>query len=84
MIKRYKIVTTFCDDIQMDSVFDLVEEATKDYANRVAEAIEPTTTNPEARHIRLVEFLAIDDEGKDAQYTAAGPFACTDRPAVTV
>jgi hypothetical protein len=83
-IDKYKIVTTFCDDVQMDSTHDLVDEATKAYAKQVAEAIEPTATHPEARHVRKVEFLAIDDQGNDVQYTAAGPFGCADREAVTV
>jgi hypothetical protein len=83
-IIKYKVVTTFCDDVQMDSTHDLVEEATKAYANRVAEAIEPTSTHPHARHVRKIEFLAIDEHDNDLQYTSAGPFGCADREAVTV
>lgn len=80
---KYKVVTTFCDDVVQDHDHAELIEATKEYAHRVAEAIEPSMENPDARHIRFIEFTAFDEEGKEAQYTSAGPFECSDR-AVTV
>jgi hypothetical protein len=79
MKQRYKVVTTFCDDVVQDHEHSVLIVATKEYANKVAEAIEPTMPHPEARHVRQIEFMAFDEDDNQVQYTSAGPFACADR-----
>ena len=78
-MSKFKVVTAFCDDVIQDHEHSVLIAATKEYANKVAEAIEPTMGHPEARHVRFVEFFAYNDEGGEEQYTSAGPFACADR-----
>lgn len=79
-MSKFKVVTTFCDDVIQDHEHSVLIAATKEYANKVAEAIEPTMEHPEARHVRQIEFMALDDDGNQEQYTSAGPFGCADRP----
>jgi hypothetical protein len=76
-VDKYKVVTTFCDDKIEDTEHVELSEATQEYTNKVAEALEPT--DADAKHVRLVQFYKLDEHDNEHQFTSAGPFACEDR-----
>jgi hypothetical protein len=80
---QYKVITTFCDDVVQDHDFEELKPATEEYAARMAEALVPKMTHPDARHIKLVEFYAMNDKEESDQFCFAGPFECEHAVAVS-
>jgi hypothetical protein len=81
---KYKVVTTFCDDVVLDHDHEDLKEAAEEYTSQLAQAIEPSMEHPEARHVRRVEFYAMNETNEQDQFCFAGPFECEDRTKVTL
>jgi hypothetical protein len=73
---QYKVITTFCDDVVQEHDHEELKPATEEYAARLAEAVVPSMEHPDARHIKLVEFYALNDQNEEDQFCFSGPFDC--------
>lgn len=84
MIEKYRVITTFCDDVVMKHDYEAadVRDATSEYSNALADAIlmdgKQAASNP-VRHIRTVELHALDDNEETVRSIDSGTFPCEDR-----
>jgi len=80
-MSKYRVITTFCDNVVQEHVHEVLINSTTEYADKLAEAIEPTMEHPKARHIRIIEFQVItDDEAGTIRKVGSPVFPCADRP----
>jgi len=70
----HEVVLTYCNGQNFIHHHETVKEATKEYGEQLAEAIEPTA-GPEAKHLRLLT-MTVSNRTVDS-----GVFGCEHRSA---
>ena len=76
----YEVGVTFCNDRSFAHEHTSLASATEEYSEMLAVAIDPSLlTSPDAKHIRMVTFLAKDELGIVTQHINSPVFECEDR-----
>ena len=78
----YQIAITYCDgQVVLHEYVDdhRVRDATKEYADALAEAFQPSIALPNARHIRMVTMLGFDAAHLPVHHIHSGLIECTHR-----
>ena len=73
---KYRVITKFCDDYEMEHEHAVLIVATKEWADQAADAIEPSHEHPEARHIVQVLMEKLNDKGKWILVATTPIFEC--------
>jgi len=77
--RLYDINILYCDDVSFTHAHTVVGQATSEYAAMLREAIEPTSTEVKARHVRKVTMIVKDEDGNPLRAVDSGIFPCADR-----
>jgi hypothetical protein len=73
----YKVGITFCmDDVVFVHDHEDASSACAEYAQMLLEAIEPSASAPEARHIRMVSLVGFNDSGFPTLHFNTPIFPC--------
>ena len=76
----YEVGITFCTGRNFKRGHESLAEAMQDYTTMLAVGIDPSlATELDAKHIRLVTFLAFDELGEVTQHITSPVFECEDR-----
>ena len=75
-ITAVKIAIKYCNEVEFTHQHDTVRSACKEYANLLAEALEPTGKLAEALHIRELAMTLYDKEGWEFRTVESGRFLC--------
>jgi hypothetical protein len=78
--KAFEVEIVYCDDTRFTHKHDEARDATKEYAECLREAIEPTAEHPEARHVRFVKLIILDEYERLIRQVDSGIFPCAERP----
>ena len=79
VIDTFQIAITYCEGtvfLHEHNGENHLEGALEEYTAMLKEAIEPTLTDPNARHIRMVTLVGYDEEGRLAHHIDSGLFPC--------
>jgi hypothetical protein len=74
-IEHFEVTVTRCNLVQetVHATHD-VSEATQEYADLLAEALVPPSTD--MKHVRVIQLFGKDSNGEIIVVCAAGPFPC--------
>lgn len=76
----YEVGVTFCTGRSFKRDHDSLAEAMQEYTTMLSVAIDPSlATEVDAKHIRMVTFLAFDALGEVTQHITSPIFDCEDR-----
>jgi len=76
----FQIGITYCDgrvlvhDFSQDNP---VRRSTREYADLLAEALQPSVNLPHARHIRMVTLIGFDADHLPVHHITSGVIGCT-------
>lgn len=76
---NYEVGIVYCDDTNFTHQHEDVAAATAEYVQMITEAVAPSNTHPEGRHVREVSLTVFDD-GEAKRFVESGVIACEDRP----
>ena len=79
LYRVWQVSMTYCDGITAVHTHVDRDTATDEYAGLLGEALEPTVTHPNARHIRTVSLTVANDLGEQVAQVTTGPISCADR-----
>ena len=77
--KRFEVGITYCDDTNFLHLHTNIAEAAKEYADMLTEAVSPTTTEENARHVRMVTLVVRDQTEAVVRHINTGVIECEDR-----
>lgn len=75
----YQVGITFCDGNSLKHVHQNPKDADFEYAEMLAEAVTPTAGAPEARHVRMVSLIVVDQYDHVQSHVDSGVFPCKHR-----
>lgn len=76
-ISGVKVNITYCNGVEFSHQHDEVRSACREYANLLAEAVEPTGKLKEDLHIKELSLVTYDDEGWESHAVGSGQFLCS-------
>lgn len=74
--QSYEVGLLYCNGQDFSHHHTELKEATTEYADLLATAIEADRTDEATKHLRLVHLEARDGEGEIVQHISSGLFEC--------
>lgn len=78
----FQVGITYCDGRVLLHDFSgskAVKSSTQEYAEMLAEALQPSVSLPHARHIRMVTLIGFDADHLPVHHIHSGLIGCTHR-----